>query len=607
MSHPFVSDFLDLQRKSFFYLLEFGLIEEFERRNPIRSMNGEWEVLFHPQHYRLSRPSLSPERAIVRGKSYVGKLYMPVQWTHKPTQRTRFRWVLIGHVPLMTKRGHFIIRGAPRVVVNQILRSPGVYYREKTREFYESVWNEKPTDVRKRCYADIICLRGTWLRLEIMRDKDIWARTKRGPSIPAWWLLLGMGLPERLLLRVLPNPWRWLFPPPYPEVHHPIEAWSQVGRCLQQMGSVPNTSSTRLADVGRQWIYNHFMNPRTYDLGKSGRRALNHQLGLNLPLTETTLTAQDLLRVAQGLHEVEQGLRPLDDIDHLNKRRVRTSGELVQIQIGVGLLRLEGQMRQLINQRPDMAPWHGAIRTKAFNGALREFFGTSPLCQFLDQINPLAELTHKRRLTAMGPGGITRDNATMAVRGIHPTHYGRICPVETPEGKNTGLVNSLTTYARVNPLGFIESPFYRVYQGQVQQAAGWFFLSAEEEERIHSAAGDVPVSSTGFLNKNEVPVKLAQDFKSLPRQDVHYIAVSPMQMISVATTLIPFVEHDDANRALMGSNMQRQSVPLLKPERPMVKTGLEARTVSDSGHALQTAVSGLVTYVSAERIIILTG
>lgn len=608
LQRPILSDFLDLQRQSFYYLLEFGLIEEFERRNPIQSANDEWKVEFHAQHYRLSVPYLTPEQAIIRGKSYVAKLYMPVQWTHTTSQRVRVRWVLVGHLPLMTKRGHFIIRGAPRVVVNQILRSPGVYYREKVEEFYESGWEEKPVEVRKRHYADIICLRGTWLRLEVMPDKDIWARTKRGPSMPAWWLLLGMGLPERLLLKILPSPSKWICN----KVHHPIQAWTQIGLCLQPPATVSSSSGLQhhtvdaQADLGRQWVYTHFMNPRSYDLGKYGRRAMNRQLGLNLPLTETTLTAQDVLRVAQGLHQVDQGLRPLDDIDHLNKRRVRTSGELVQIQISVGLLRLETQMRQILNQHSNMPPWYGAIRTKAFNGALREFFGTSPLSQFLDQINPLAELTHKRRLTAMGPGGITRDNATMLVRGIHPTHYGRICPVETPEGKNTGLVNSLTIYARVNPFGLVETPFYRVYQGQVQTTAGFFFLSAEQEQAMNLVAGDVHISSTGFLKQTGVPVKSGRDFKSVDRKSVRYMAVSPHQMISIATALIPFLEHDDANRALMGSNMQRQSVPLLRPERAWVRTGLEARVVSDSGHALQTNVSGLVTYVSSDRIVICT-
>lgn len=244
------------------------------------------------------------------------------------------------------------------------------------------------------------------------------------------------------------------------------------------------------------------------------------------------------------------------------------------------------------------------VNSKAFNSAIREFFGTSPLSQFMDQINPLAELTHKRRLSSMGPGGVTRDSATLAIRGIHPTHYGRICPIETPEGKNTGLVNSMTTYARVNSNGIIESPFYKVYKGQVQKHTGMYYFSAEHEEKIKLAAADLSISSAGFLPKAFIPVRISEDFTRIPRSQVEYVGVSPLQMISIATSLIPFLEHDDANRALMGSNMQRQAVPLIRPERPIVGTGLEARTISDSGHAITAKSSGFVTYVSSNKIVV---
>jgi DNA-directed RNA polymerase subunit beta len=222
----------------------------------------------------------------------------------------------------------------------------------------------------------------------------------------------------------------------------------------------------------------------------------------------------------------------------------------------------------------------------------------------MDQINPLAELTHKRRLSSMGPGGVSRDTATLAIRGIHPTHYGRICPIETPEGKNTGLVNSMTTYAMVNPSGILESPFYKVYKGQVQKNTGMYYLNAEQEEKIKLAAADLFVSPIGFLPKAIIPARIAETFTKISRSSVQYIGVSPLQMISIAASLIPFLEHDDANRALMGSNMQRQAVPLIRHERPIVGTGLEGRAVSDSGHVIQSKYSGLVTYVSAKKIIV---
>jgi DNA-directed RNA polymerase subunit beta len=427
------------------------------------------------------------------------------------------------------------------------------------------------------------------------------------------------------------------------------------------------------------------MNPRAYDLGKQGRSAFNRKLGLNIDENQLTLTPQDLLYATDYLLKVEKGLKKLDDIDHLKNRRVRTSGELIQIQIGIAIVRLEKSIREKLNktsieffvktnhstltsfltvgtkkgsvgqrqalgsglasqaleeglrtppllqrdsdgqsslkkgkenrdreknyknkEKIKILTIKNLINNKAFNSALREFFGTSPLSQFMDQINPLAEITHKRRLSSMGPGGVTRDSATLAIRGIHPTHYGRICPVETPEGKNTGLVNSMTTYARVNPLGLLESPFYKVYKGIVLKSAGIFYFSADQEEETKLAAADIFVTPIGFLPNTNVPVRIGENFTKIYRSNVEYIGISALQMISIATSLIPFLEHDDANRALMGSNMQRQAVPLIRPERPIVGTGLESRAVSDSGHILQSKISGVVTYVSAEKIIITT-
>jgi DNA-directed RNA polymerase subunit beta len=462
--------------------------------------------------------------------------------------------------------------------------------------------------------------------------------------------------------------------------------WAKGG-----LGQKKEEKQTRLyssSEEGRKWLYNRFLNPRSYDLGKQGRLTFNRKLGLNISSTQLTLTGLDVLYATDYLIKVEKGLLKIDDIDHLKNRRVRTSGELIQIQIGIGLVRLEKTIREALNKAsilrltqekdkpvgskapltppvgplahkplpPPFAPlglplrgrgFRGAklpnarqisspagkgkdswgapapispqpamssldesftisnfMNHKAFNSAIREFFGTSPLSQFMDQINPLAELTHKRRLSSMGPGGVTRDTATLAIRGIHPTHYGRICPIETPEGKNTGLVNSITTYARVNSNGIIESPFYKVYKGQVQKNTGMLFFSAEQEEKVKLAAADLSISSIGFLPKSLIPVRIAEDFTKIERSQVQFIGVSPLQMISIAASLIPFLEHDDANRALMGSNMQRQAVPLIRPERPLVGTGLEARAVSDSGHTLISKLSGFVTYVSAQKIII---
>lgn len=789
----FLADFVSIQRNSFLNFLEKGLIEEFAKLRssaPITNRSKTLEVFFYPEYYQLTRPKYSLRQAILKGKSYSSRLYIPVQLTDKKSRIIQFKWVYIADLPIMTKRGHFIINGAARVIVNQIIRSPGIYYQTKIYENYSTKWAQKPESVYERHYADLICQRGTWLRLEIDRDKKIWAQTKKGPKIPILWFLIAMGLTEKMIFKSVMDPNRLLYNmledptdptkkgtdisaiddnnidlsqvdgtkaaeqfyshkiPKY--IATPPEAWAAIYSLFNKKKSKTNSkknlkqndtvdvndntelsisdpatevqnrkskrnpksksaSSTQssskvvggakqgqrsfeadlkintLSELGRQLMFNKFMNPRTYDLSKQGRLNFNKKFNLSISPYQTTLTPQDILAATDYLLKVEYGFKKVDDIDHLKNRRVRTSGELIQIQLGIGLVRLEKTIREKIknidylpapnlssnqvitskktlnleaplvndqrnflkkdgikesmsnatvNNVPSSATpkspilakakieksWtyprgsktnpkvsiNSLINTKAVNSVLREFFGTSPLSQFMDQINPLAELTHKRRLSSMGPGGVTRDSATLDIRGIHPSHYGRICPVETPEGKNTGLVNSLTTYARVNEQGFIETPFYKVYKGQVQKKLGMFYFAAEHEAKIKLGAADLFTSDIGFLSKAKIPVRIEEEFSKISRNVVEYVGVSPTQMVSIATSLIPFLEHDDANRALMGSNMQRQAVPLLKPERPIVGTGLEARAVSDSGHALQVKTSGLVTYVSADKIILYT-
>jgi len=611
-------------------------------------------------------------------------------------KRTCFQWVTLGQLPIITKRGHFILNGSPRVVVNQVLRSPGIYYHEKEYKTFPDQWTLKPKEIIIRYYADLICFRGTWLRIAVDRKNRMWAQTKRHPKIPLLWLLVGMGLTLRQITVALSNPERVLenFIPSETKnieynqkfVETPPEAWKQIYELINssmissnvqqknelieeenfeisqgkynkdsdneelelpkiidsnnsknrqtkrknQLQTIAESNKTKKItsikskidpiEKGRHWIFNKFMNPKTYDLGKQGRININKKLDLDLSIDQLTLTSQDLLAATEYLLQLEKGLRTVDDIDHLKNRRVRTVGELVQVQVGIGLLRLEKFVRLFLTNSQKtssidliMEPTRSCelrkpneiqslLPTKPLNGALREFFGTSPLSQLMDQMNPLAELTHKRRLTSLGPGGVTRDNATLEIRGIHPSHYGRICPIETPEGKNTGLVNSITTYARVNQYGIIETPYYRIFKGQIQKNSGFYYFTAEKEEKITIAAGDVGVNPAQFLPKRNVPIRQGARFTKISANNINYIAISSIQMISVAASLIPFLEHDDANRALMGSNMQRQAVPLMKPARPIVSTGLESKVVSDSGHALQAKKSGFVTYVSGNTI-----
>ena len=687
----FITDFVEIQRKSFYTLLEKGIVEEFSKRNPITNTKKTIEVFFYPDYYQLTPPQYTPKQAIIKSKSYTSKLYLPVQLTDRTSKLLKLKWVYIGDLPLMTKRGHFILNGCARVIVNQMIRSPGIYYQKKIYENFTDKWCEKPENTFIRYYADLICNRGTWLRIEMDKYNRIWAQMKRVPKIPIMWFLIAVGLTDKIILKSIINS-NFLFfnfqedplnpqKKSIPYVTTPPAAWTKIynivfskkiKKAQNKQKAKKKTKKTYInkktykdlnyaelinlkktiefkSDQGRKWIFNKFMNPRTYDLGKIGRLNINKKLHLAISSNITTLTPQDFLAATNYLILVSKGLRELDDIDHLKNRRVRTSGELIQMQIGVGLVRLEKTIREKMNfvtsthgRRPALTlitkqskkkdffkktknkkekrirgkkqhlriassrelTISTIVNTKPFNGALREFFGTSPLSQFMDQINPLAELTHKRRLSSMGPGGVTRDSATLAIRGIHPSHYGRICSVETPEGKNTGLVNSLTAYARVNSHGYIETPFYRVYKGQVQKKKGLYFFSAKQEEKIKLGAADLYTSDIGFLPKASIPVRIVEDFTKIARNELQYVGVAPIQMISIATSLIPFFEHDDANRALMGSNMQRQAVPILKPQRPIVGTGLETRAVSDSGHVVTATYSGFVTYTSSKKIII---
>lgn len=710
MTHAnyFLPDFLEIQRQGFFYLLEKGIVEEIQKRNPITNVEKQIEIFFYPEYYRFTKPLYSIEQALFFKKSYVAKFYVPVQLTDRKKKRIYLKWVLLAHFPLMTTRGHFVLNGSPRVIIHQLVRSPGIYFRENKHEVFSSKWSEKPITTFHRFYADIICSKGTWLRLETDKDFSMWAKMKKGPKIPLLWFLLGMGLSEKYILNSVSKPTN-LFEsfakeieklkksnsykePKYPYVSSPQQAWEQIQKLLK-LKKTSNKSKTSLSlsqkktaylteetkktnmlsnldsenifemedkkrktkknqflekrvlqvqssslsmkkldsfDLGRKWFFNKFMNPRMYDLGKQGRLSINKKLGLTIPSEQTTLTALDLLLATDYLMKMQDGVFEVDDIDHLKNKRVRSSGECLQEIFSIGFLRLEKSIRLKLNSSGSFATggalplshsgdfkfssqsaqqnstFHlqSFLNTRPINGAFREFFGTHPLSQFMDQINPLAEITHKRRLTSLGPGGVSRDTATLAIRGIHPSHYGRICPIETPEGKNTGLVNSLTTYAKLSSSGLLKSPFYKIVKGQIQKNAGVFFLDPEQEEHFKIATPDLNLTPLGFLPKSSIPVRLGKRFVHMKSRRLSLLGVSPLQMISVATSFIPFLEHDDANRALMGSNMQRQAVPILKPERPFLGTGLEARVISDSGHAVFAKKSGYVLYSSGSNIFV---
>jgi DNA-directed RNA polymerase subunit beta len=615
-----IPDFIHVQRESFLNFLQKGLVSELEKRNPIVNSTNDIELCFYPKYYKMSPPESSPKQAILKHKTYASRLYVPVQLINKKTKKFQLQWMLLGNLPLMTKRGHFIINGSPRVIIHQMLRSPGIYYKKVINKKLETIIEQYQ---ERKYYADLISYRGAWLRLEIDKNSKIWARMKKTPKISILVFLQSIGLSLTTIYKSITHP--KILKESFlrkkeknvdtesdeqeedDDDEQSIDHPTNQDEALLKLYSIthPKKSVNEInLNVGKNYIFRKFFNIRTYDLGLTGRINLNKKLGMSVSVSQTTLTSQDILFACNYLINLKYNIGNIDDIDHLKNRRVRTSGELIQNQLTTGFIRLEKIIREKLNEPSKKLSIRNLINTKAINGALREFFGTSPLSQFMDQTNPLSEITHKRRLSSLGPGGVNRETAGMPIRGIHPTHYGRICPIETPEGQNAGLVNSITTHAKLNQQGFLETPFYKIFQGQVLKDLGPFFLTAEQEEKVSVAPSDIFLNTLGFLPKHIIPSRKFIDFMKVFRNNVDFIAISPIQMISIATSLIPFLEHDDANRALMGSNMQRQAVPLILPTKPIVGTGLEPRVCSDSGSTLQAKSSGFVSYVSGSKIIV---
>ncbi|HEY9694042.1 MAG TPA: DNA-directed RNA polymerase subunit beta [Oculatellaceae cyanobacterium] len=578
-------DLVEIQRSSFRWFLEEGLIEELNSFSPITDYTGKLELHFLGKNYKLKRPKYDVDEAKRRDASYAVQMYVPTRLINKETGEIKEQEVFIGDLPLMTDRGTFIINGAERVIVNQIVRSPGVYYKSETDK-----------NGRRTYSASLIPNRGAWLKFETDKNDLVWVRIDKTRKLSAQVLLKALGLSDNEIYDALRHP--EYYQKTLDKEGNPSEeeALMELYRKLRP-GEPPTVTG------GQQLLDSRFFDPKRYDLGRVGRYKINKKLRLNIPDTLRVLTAQDVLAAIDYLINLEFDIGSTDDIDHLGNRRVRSVGELLQNQVRVGLNRLERiiKERMTVSDAETLTP-ASLVNPKPLVAAVKEFFGSSQLSQFMDQTNPLAELTHKRRLSALGPGGLTRERAGFAVRDIHPSHYGRICPIETPEGPNAGLIGSLATHARVNQYGFIETPFWPVEKGRVLKDQPALYMTADEEDDLRVAPGDIPVDENAMILGESVPVRYRQEFTTTTPDQVDYVAVSPVQIISVATSLIPFLEHDDANRALMGSNMQRQAVPLLRPERPLVGTGLEAQAARDSGMVIVSKTVGEVSYVDATSI-----
>ena len=578
-------DLIEIQRSSFRWFLEEGLIEELNSFSPITDYTGKLELHFLGQNFKLKRPKYSVDEAKRRDSSYAVQMYVPTRLINKETGEIKEQEVFIGDLPLMTDRGTFIINGAERVIVNQIVRSPGVYYK-----------SEIDKNGRRTYSASLIPNRGAWLKFETDRNDLVWVRIDKTRKLSAQVLLKALGLSDAEIFDALRHPEYFQKTIEKEGQYSEEEALMELYRKLR-----PGEPPTVLG--GTQLLDSRFFDPKRYDLGRVGRYKLNKKLRLSVPDTLRVLTPTDILAAVDYLINLEFDIGQIDDIDHLGNRRVRSVGELLQNQVRVGLNRLERIIRErmTVSDTETLTP-ASLVNPKPLVAAIKEFFGSSQLSQFMDQTNPLAELTHKRRLSALGPGGLTRERAGFAVRDIHPSHYGRICPIETPEGPNAGLIGSLATHARVNQYGFLETPFRAVENGYVLLDRQPVYMTADEEDDLRVAPGDIPIDENGYIIGPSVPVRYRQDFTTTTPDQVDYVAVSPVQIVSVATSLIPFLEHDDANRALMGSNMQRQAVPLLAPERPLVGTGLEAQAARDSGMVVVSRNDGEVSYIDATSI-----
>jgi DNA-directed RNA polymerase subunit beta len=585
LTYNLLPDLIEIQHASFRWFLEEGLIEELDSFSPITDYTGKLELHFIGSEYKLKEPKYYVDEAKRRDSTYSVQMYVPTRLLNKETGEIKEQEVFIGDLPLMTERGTFIINGAERVIVNQIVRSPGVYYKAETDK-----------NGRRTYSASLIPNRGAWLKFETDKNGLVWVRIDKTRKLSAQVLLKAIGLGDNEIIDTLRHP--EYYQKTLDKEGNPSEeeALLELYRKLRP-GEPPTVSG------GQQLLDSRFFDPKRYDLGRVGRYKLNRKLRLNVPDTTRVLTPTDILAAIDYLINLEFDTGNTDDIDHLGNRRVRSVGELLQNQVRVGLNRLERIIRErmTVSESDSLTP-ASLVNPKPLVAAIKEFFGSSQLSQFMDQTNPLAELTHKRRLSALGPGGLTRERAGFAVRDIHPSHYGRICPVETPEGPNAGLIGSLATYARINQYGFIETPYYKAENGRARKDLSPVYLTADEEDDLQVAPGDVATDEEGYILGDTVPVRYRQEFSTTTPDRVDYVAVSPVQIVSVATSLIPFLEHDDANRALMGSNMQRQAVPLLRPERPLVGTGLEAQAARDSGMVVVSRHHGKVTHVDATHV-----
>jgi len=572
-----------------------GLEEIFEEISPIEDFQGSMSLSF--RDHRFEPPKYTIAECKERDITYAAPLFLTAEFTNNITGEIKSQTVFMGDFPLMTPRGTFVINGTERVVVSQIVRSPGVYF-ERTIE--------KTSD--KDIYTTkIIPSRGAWLEFEVDKKDMVGVRIDRKRKQSVTVFLKALGWSSAQILEQFGEFESIKLTLEKDNVETQDEALLDIYRKLR-----PGEPPTK--EAAQNLIENLYFNPKRYDLAKVGRFKINKKLGLELDLNRGLLTIEDIVGTIKYLVALHRGDALMeygkevrvetDDIDHFGNRRLRTVGELIQNQVRTGLSRMERVVRErMTTQDVEAITPQTLINIRPVVASIKEFFGTSQLSQFMDQTNPLSGMTHKRRLSALGPGGLSRERAGFEVRDVHPSHYGRMCPIETPEGPNIGLIGSLATYARVTPFGFIETPYRKVVDGKVTDRID--YLTADEEDEHIIAQANAPLTDDNYFVEPRVLVRRrGGEVENIQASEVDYMDVSPRQMVSVATAMIPFLEHDDANRALMGANMMRQAVPLVKAEAPLVGTGMEFRAAVDAGDVLLARKPGVVTEVNSDQVLV---
>jgi DNA-directed RNA polymerase subunit beta len=626
-------DLVGIQRESFDWLLSEGLKSVLEEVSPIEDFTEQFQLSF--RNHQFKDPKHPEEECRDKDITFAQPLFVEAEFINKATGEIKEQEVFMGDFPVMTERGTFIINGTERVVVSQLVRSPGVYFSKEP---------DKTTD-RDVFVAKIIPSRGAWLEFDVDKKDTVGVRIDRKRRQNVTVLLKAMGWTADEILALFDNAQSIQNTLEKDHVETQEEALEDIYRKLRP-GEPPT------ADSARTLLENLFFNPKRYDVARVGRHKVNRKLGPaegvllkqlrahfkqmgeldnpdkkswdqpryrifseeqkdeknqpGGPKYKAVLTYEDMLKTIVylvKLHAGEEGYDP-DDIDHFGNRRLRSVGELIQNQLRIGLSRMERVVRErMTTQDVEAITPQTLINIRPVVASIKEFFGTSQLSQFMDQTNPLAGLTHKRRLSALGPGGLSRERAGFEVRDVHPSHYGRMCPIETPEGPNIGLIGSLSTYGRINDYGFIETPYRRVTGGKVTTKID--YLSADEEDKHVIAQANEPLNEDGsFANAQVLVRRKGGEVDSVTPDEVDYMDVAPRQIVSVAAALIPFLEHDDANRALMGANMQRQAVPLLRAEAPLVGTGVEFRAAVDAGDVVIAEEGGTVDEASADEIVV---